>query len=206
MRDGVRRETGLVDKFPKPRLDVLRRAAIGCGYRGPTAAEGRVYATDRAVQPKPIERVHCLDAKTGESTSTHSYDRPYRDASRRAGPPAYVSMNDGRPYAMGTRGHPFRSDAAHGAVHWPKDLAKDDKVEMPIWELSASPVIEANVLIGQVGGENACPPAYDRKTGDEPWRALDDKASHSAPIAIDQAGRRLVIVNAAIRGCAKERR
>ena len=35
--------------------------------------------------------------------------------------------------------------------------------------------------------------ALDAKTGAEKWRALDDRGSYSAPIIIDQAGRRVLV-------------
>src|SRR2546427_8749764 len=45
-RDGVWRETGLLDKFPKGGPNVRWRAKIGGGYSGPAVADGRVYVTD----------------------------------------------------------------------------------------------------------------------------------------------------------------
>ena len=35
--------------------------------------------------------------------------------------------------------------------------------------------------------------AFDKRTGQERWRALDDNASYSAPIIIEQAGRRVMV-------------
>ncbi len=66
-RDGVWRETGVVAKFAGPELKLLWQAPVGSGYSGPTVAHGRVYVTDRIVDPSQQERVHCFDAKTGAS-------------------------------------------------------------------------------------------------------------------------------------------
>jgi len=76
-RDGVWRETGIVEKFAKPQLDLIWRAEISSGYSGPTVADGRVYVTDRLVKPAQVERVHCFDSKTGKTLWTHIYDCPY---------------------------------------------------------------------------------------------------------------------------------
>src|SRR5437867_1575687 len=46
-RDGVWRETGLIDKFPPGGPHVLWRTPIGTGYSGPAVADGRVYVMDR---------------------------------------------------------------------------------------------------------------------------------------------------------------
>src|SRR5690349_702561 len=48
-RDGVWRETGILDKFPEGGPKVLWRAPIAAGYAGPAVAQGRVYVTDRVL-------------------------------------------------------------------------------------------------------------------------------------------------------------
>ena len=56
-RDGVWRESGIIQKFDRPQLDINWRAEIGSGYCGPTVANGSVYVMDRVVKPKQIERM-----------------------------------------------------------------------------------------------------------------------------------------------------
>jgi uncharacterized protein (TIGR03067 family) len=46
-RDGVWRETGLVEKFPPGGPKVLWRVPLAAGYSGPAVADGRVYVMDR---------------------------------------------------------------------------------------------------------------------------------------------------------------
>src|SRR6476620_3946764 len=50
-RDGVWRETGLLDKFPQGGPKVRWRTPIGAGYSGPAVAGGRVYLTDQVLAP-----------------------------------------------------------------------------------------------------------------------------------------------------------
>jgi hypothetical protein len=67
-RDGVWRETGIVETLPEGQLPYVWSVEIGPGYCGPTVANGRVYVMDR--QPKDrdaTERIHCIDSKTGNS-------------------------------------------------------------------------------------------------------------------------------------------
>ncbi len=194
-RDGVWHETGIVEKFQKPRLEYVWRADLGSGYCGPTVAEGRVHVMDRVVSPKQIERVHCFDAKTGESLWTHSYDCAYRGVQYDAGPRASVTIHDGRAYALGTMGHLHCLDAGSGKVLFSRDLNSTYGIRMPIWGISAAPLIEGDLLILQIGGEDgACVVALDRESGKEVWRALKDEASYSAPIVIEQAGKRVLVV------------
>jgi outer membrane protein assembly factor BamB len=192
-RDGVWREDGLVDKFASDELAIRWRRPIGSGYSGPTVAGGRVYVTDRVAEPEQIERVHCFDANTGEPVWSYSYDCPYVNVGYTAGPRASVTINDGRAYSLGTMGHLFCFDAAGGKPLWSKDLNAQYKIRMPIWGIAASPLVEGELVIVQIGGEEACLVAFDKKTGKEAWRALADNASYSAPIMIEQAGRRVMV-------------
>lgn len=193
-RDGVWRETGIVTKFAKPKLDIKWRAEIGSGYSGPTVANGRVYVTDRLTKPKQVERVHCFDAKTGANVWTHTYDCAYRGVSYEAGPRASVTIDSDKAYALGTMGHFFCFDAATGDVLWKKDLLEEYSIEMPVWGIAAAPLIEDDLVILQIGGKpEACVVAFDKTTGERRWSALDDGASYSAPIVIDHAGRRELI-------------
>lgn len=193
-RDGVWRESGIVDTFDKPELEPVWRVAIGSGYSGPTVANGRVYVTDRVTKPKQIERVHCFDAKSGDAVWSYSYDCPYRNVSYEAGPRAAVTIDEGRAYALGTMGHFHCFDAATGKVIWQKDLNEAYKIRMPVWGIAAAPLIEDDLVITQIGGEDdACLVAFDKITGKERWRALSDKASYSAPRVIEQAGKRVLV-------------
>ena len=194
-RDGSWRETGVVERFSAKQLDPVWRVPVGSGYCGPTVAHGRVYVADRQVDPKQIERVHCFDAATGKKVWTFEYDCPYTDVSYDAGPRGSISIDDGRAFALGTMGNLYAFDAATGQVRWQHDLNEEYRIRMPVWGISASPVVEKDLLIVQIGGEDgACVVAFDKADGREKWRALDDDASYAAPIVIDQAGRRVLVV------------
>src|SRR4051812_16367277 len=48
-RDGVWRETGILEKWPAAGPKVRWRLAISEGYSGPAVAAGKVYITDRVL-------------------------------------------------------------------------------------------------------------------------------------------------------------
>jgi len=193
-RDGVWRDKGIVEKFDKPQLPALWRTEIANGYSGPTVADGRVYVTDRLTSPTEVERVHCFDAGTGKEIWSYSYDCEYQKVGYPDGPRASVTINDGRAYSLGAMGNLFCFDAAKGDVLWSKDLKIEYEIKMPIWGIASSPLVENDLFIVQIGGKNnACLVAFDKTTGEERWRALDDRASYSAPIIIEQAGKRVLV-------------
>ena len=192
--DGVWRETGIIDKFTSPQLPIVWRKEISAGYTGPTVADGRVFVADRVTEPKQIERVHCFDAATGSDIWSHSYDCVYRGVSYDAGPRAAITIDAGRAYSLGTMGHLFCWDAPTGEILWGHDLNTTYKIRMPTWGITAAPLVEGELVVVQIGGEgNACVVAFDKKTGRQRWKALPDAPSYSAPIAIDQAGKRVIV-------------
>jgi len=192
-RDGVWKETGIVEKFSTSRLPVRWRVSISGGYSGPTVAQGRVYVTDLQTDPDSVERVHCFDWKTGGSLWNFQYDCVYKRIGYMAGPRAAVSIDDGRAYSLGTMGHLHCLDAATGQLLWKKLPDVDYKVRVPMWGITSAPLVDGDLVIVQLGAEGACLLAFDKKTGAERWRALDDKPSYSAPIIIQQAGRRVLV-------------
>lgn len=192
-RDGVWRETGLVEKFSGPRLKRRWTSKIGSGYSGPTVAGGKVYVTDRLLEPVQVERIHCFDWENGKPLWNYVYPCVYRGVGYEAGPRASVTIDEGLAYSLGAMGHLNCLNAEDGAVVWQKDLNELYKIRMPIWGIAASPLVEQGLVIVQIGGEEACIVAFDKKTGQEKWRALADDASYSAPIMIEQAGKRVLV-------------
>ena len=137
--------------------------------------------------------MHCCDAATGKPAWSYVSDCAYERVGYEAGPRASVSCDNGFAYALGTMGHLHCFEAATGKIVWQHDLDKEYKIQMPIWGISASPLVEGELLIVQVGGENACLAAFDKRTGAERWKALDDRASYAAPIIVEQAGKRVLV-------------
>ena len=193
-RDGVWAETGIIDRFDSPQIKLKWKVPISSGYSGPTVAAGRVYVSDRVIEPVEIERVHCFDWQTGEKIWSYEYDCRYEGFGYKAGPRASVLVDDGRAYSLGSAGHLFCFDAATGKVLWGRDLAGEYNIRMPNWGIAASPLVEGDLLIAQIGGDHgACVCAFDKRSGEEKWKALPDDASYAAPVVIDQAGRRVLV-------------
>lgn len=193
-RDGVWHETGLLESFADGSPKRVWRTEISNGYSGPTVANGRVYVTDRVAEPEEVERVLCFEEATGTPIWEHAYPCSYKGVSYPDGPRASVTISDGRAYSLGTFGHLRCLDAETGVVLWKKDPGSDYEIGMPIWGITSSPLIEADLVIVQLGGRpDACIVGLDRQTGEERWRALSDDASYSAPIIVEREGNRVLI-------------
>src|SRR5262245_10751427 len=77
-RDGVWRETGILEAIPPGGLKARWRARIAAGYSGPVVAQGRVFVTDHQPQRK-VERVLCFDEATGKPLWAHAYPCDYEE-------------------------------------------------------------------------------------------------------------------------------
>lgn len=183
-----------IESLPE-KLEAKWSVEIGSGYSGPTVADGRVYVTDRgpAGIETEVERILCFDAETGEKVWSHQYDAAY-SIGYRAGPRASVTVSHGRAYAVGAMGHFHCLNAATGEIIWRRDLNTEYEIQMPIWGITAAPLIYDDMVVQILGGKGAaCVVAMDWETGQERWRALDEPAGYSAPIVIRQGDQDVIV-------------
>ena len=198
-RDGVWNETGILQTFPAEGLKFRWRAPVGPGHSSPVVARGRVYVTDRETQkPKAWERIHCFDEKTGKPIWTYrdEVNFPHSfDPKNPTGPCPTPIIEGDRVFTLGTTGHLLCLDAGNGRVVWKMILTDDyGLIEAP--NLTPCPLIEGDLLILVIGGKpGACVVAFDKRTGKEVWRALDDPPrAFSSPIVVSTGGQRQLIV------------
>ena len=195
LRDCVWHEDGIVDRLPTDGLlPRVWSAPIAEGYSGPAVANGRVFVTDRVIDGQ-LERVHCLDAETGKPIWSQQQEARY-SVHYPAGPRATPVIHDGLVYTIGAMGHMFCFAEATGEVVWKKHFPTDFETDIPIWGMAASPLVDGDRLITLVGGKNgALVVCFDRKTGNEQWRALDDATiGYCPPVIYEFGGRRQLII------------
>jgi outer membrane protein assembly factor BamB len=207
-RDGVWRESGIVERFPAGGPAVRWRVPIGPGYSGPAVAGGRVFLTDRqlatgaanppdAFQRAEIrgrERVVCLNEKDGTKRWEHTYDATYT-ISYPAGPRATPLVAEGRVWTLGAEGHLHCLDAETGAVLWKRELRADFGIKAPEWGFSGHPLLDGDRLVCLVGGPGSVVVAFDKSTGAERWRALTAKEpGYSPPTLVEVEGRRQLVL------------
>ena len=198
-RDSVWHETGIPRTFPAEGLKVRWRAAVGAGNSSPIVVRGHVYLTDlEANKPRMWERVLCFDEKTGNRLWTYRDEVDYPegfDPKNPSGPCPTPIAKGNRVFTLGATGHLLCLDARKGSLIWKRILGRDyDLIASP--ELTPCPLIEGGRLIVVIGGKpGACVVAFDKRTGKEVWRALEDPQwVFSSPIVISAGGKRQLIV------------
>jgi outer membrane protein assembly factor BamB len=192
--DGTWNETGIVEKFSAETLPRKWTAEIGAGYTGPTVAGGRVYLMDRLTKPTSIEQVLCFDEQTGQELWKLAYECEYGKIGYQAGPRAAVTIDAGKAYALGSTGRLHCLNAADGKIVWEKDLERQYEIDMPIWGIAGSPLIFRDLVVLHIGGKSgACIVALHKDTGEERWKALDDRAQYTTPVLVEQGGQPVLI-------------
>jgi outer membrane protein assembly factor BamB len=203
----VWRETGIVEEFPEKGLPVKWRAPVELGYAGPAVADGKVFVPDYVRTSGKItnnpgkrdtlegsERVLCLDAATGELLWKHEYDCPYL-LSYPGGPRCTPTVDGERVYTLGAEGHLYCLSVDDGSVLWSKNFKRDYGAKMPIWGMSAHPLVAGDLLYCVVGGQDSVAVAFDKKSGREVWRALSAREQgYCPPTMIEQAGRKQLLI------------
>ena len=188
-RDLVWREKGIVRTLPtKGLLPRVWSTPIGEGYSGPAVAGNRVYITDFLPNSRQ-ERIHALDAATGKIAWTHTYPVRY-SISYPAGPRMTPVIENDRVYTIGGMGHMFCLSTADGSVLWKKNFVNDFGTKLPIWGMVASPLIDGRQLITLVGGtKGSLVVSFDKLTGKELWRSLEDAMIGYSPPVIFTFGK-----------------
>ncbi len=183
-RDGVWRETGLLESIPEGGFKVRWKQPAALGYAGPAVADGRVYLfeyekAEGEIENNPgsrvvlqgTERLRCLDARTGDELWRHEYNRPY-NVSYPNGPRCTPTVDGDRVYTLGTEGDLLCLRTDDGEVLWSKSFSEEFGAETHLWGHSAHPLVVGELLYCIVGGEGSVAVAFDKLTGEERWRSL----------------------------------
>jgi outer membrane protein assembly factor BamB len=207
-RDGVWRETGILEKFPADGPKVLWRAAISNGYSGPAVVDDKIFVLDRPYakpfERKPgdkglpsiagSERVLCLDRNSGKTLWEQTYDCAYR-IDYPAGPRATPVVDRDRVFTLGAMGDLRCYSTGDGKLNWAVNFITNYQAEVPLWGWAAHPLLDGQKLICLVGGTNGAVVAFHRDTGKELWRALTAKEiGYAPPMIYEVAGKRQLII------------
>jgi outer membrane protein assembly factor BamB len=187
-RDGSSEE--VVKPWQEP-LKIAWKQPVGEGHSSPIVSGGRIYLHTRL--PSKLEALTAFDAKTGKQLWQTSYAPGDFTSPFGNGPRGTPTVRAGKVYTFGITGILTCFDAEAGKQLWQVNTLKKYQAANLFFGASCSPLLEEGLVLTMVGGKGASIVALEANSGEERWKALDDKASYASPIAINQGERREVV-------------
>lgn len=193
-RDGA--TTEIVKPWKEP-LPIVWKQKVGVvekqiqGHGGPVVAGGKTFLFFRT-PGKYEETLACFDADSGKPLWSTPYPRKKADFAYGNDPRSAPCVVGGKVYTYGITGVLTCFNAADGKIDWQTDAGADYKMPSLVFGASCSPIVVGDVVLVNIGAKGASIVAFDKKTGKEVWKKLDDGASYSSPFLYESGGQERV--------------
>lgn len=187
-------EKPLLERFGKDGPAVVWEVSKGEGYATPAVVGDRVVLFHRVGDQEVVE---CLHAETGQRFWKFVYPTNYIDRYGYNGGPRCQPVSDGAyVYTYGAEGKLHCLKLTTGQILWKRDLMREFKLEQNFFGVGATPLLEGNHLIINVGAAGGpCVAAFDKRTGKMVWGAGKEWGpSYASPIPATVHGKRRVFV------------
>lgn len=196
-RDGRYDETPIRTNWPAEGLPLLWKQPIGGGYASFVVAEGIAFTIE---QRRRQEVVAAYDLETGRELWTQGSDAEFKESMGGDGPRATPTWEAGRLYALGAQGDLRCFEAKTGKLNWSKNILKDNGADNLQWGMSGAPLIVDDKVIVLPGGRaGKSVVAYNKLTGAQVWKSLNDTQAYVSPMLVTLAGKRQIVVVSATR-------
>jgi outer membrane protein assembly factor BamB len=191
-RNGVSTETGLLKTWPKKGPPVVWEKEVGEGFSGPVVAGEKLIVLHRVGDEEVVE---CWGAADGKPKWKTAYPTKYRDKLGKGdGPRSTPLIEGGRVYTLGAAGVLQCLKLEDGEKVWRKSLLEDYRVAPSYFGVGTSPLAEGGRVLVNLGGEGGAGiVAFNADDGQEAWKAVDQEASYSSPVAANIDGVRCAI-------------
>ena len=195
--DGISREP-VATPWPSGVPRVLWRAKVGLGYASPIAFEGRIYLFHfQADGDREVLTAYAADSGkvlwtvAGEAGFGGGVTDSYPGT--RATPT--IDEVSRSILTFGSAGELMRRELATGKMLWRMNVLQATGAQNLDWGVASSPLHDAGRVIVQGGQGGPLAVAVDFATGRLLWKsALRGNAGFAAPVLVDIAGRKQVIV------------
>jgi outer membrane protein assembly factor BamB len=191
-RNGVAVDEKLASTWPKEGPKTIWEREVGSGLAGVAVAAGKVVLFHRLGDEEIVE---ALDAQTGKPFWKTSFETHYVSSiSPDNGPRCVPIIHEGYVYLHGAEGTVSCVSLKDGAKRWSRDLRIEYEGPEGYFGAGSTPLIEGEKLLVNVGGrDGAGLVAVSLESGETVWKATDEGASYSSPVAVTLDGVRQVI-------------
>src|SRR5688572_29681171 len=189
--NGVSAETRLSRTLPPP---LIWEFPKGTGYTSPAIVGDKLVFLHRVANEEVVE---CLHPETAANRWRFRYPTDFEDRyGYNNGPRSSPVIDGDRVYTMGAEGKLHCLELASGKVVWKLDLRADYKVRQDFFGTASTPLVEASLLIVNVGAPRGpSVTGFDKMTGREVWRAgIEWGPSYASPVPAVIHGKRRIFV------------
>src|SRR5690606_18371700 len=110
------------------------------------------------------------------------------------GPRSAPTVDGDHLYTLGTEGDLVCRRVSDGEQVWHVNFLEKFDIKTPSWGQSSSAVVVGDLVVSMVGGEGTAVVAFDKKTGEEVWRALSSsEPGYSSPSTTEVDGKTCVV-------------
>ena len=199
-RDGISREKGLLDKWPKggPRL-VWKSGDLGRGWSSPIIVRDSIYITGDVGDGLVIFALDLAGKRRWEVRNGRSWKSPYPGAR------ATCTYSEGRLYHMNAHGRVVCLEAATGKEVWAVNVLDRFGGRNIRWAMSECLLVDGPRVIVTPAGTKGLMAALDKHTGRTLWTTpplREDRAAYCSPLLFSHGGRRIVANCSAAHGFA----
>jgi outer membrane protein assembly factor BamB len=192
--NAISTETPLLKRFGDDGPSMLWQVTKGQGYASAAVVGQRVLMFHRVGNEEIIE---CLAAETGQRFWKYSYPTSYRDRYNMGDGPRCQPISDGEfVYTFGVEGKLLCLKLATGQLLWQRDILSEFKLTQNHFGVVATPLLEGDLLIINVGAPaGPCVAAFDKRSGKMVWGAGDKWGpSYASPIPATVNGQRRIFI------------
>lgn len=191
-RNGVAEGESIAGSWPKSGPRTVWQREVGSGFSGIAVADGKAVLFHRVDDEELVE---AMDAATGEvlwkAGRPTSFSTPY---SPDDGPRSTPVIHKGTVYVFGAQGVLRCLQLESGKEVWSRETHREFKAPEGYFGAGSTPIVEGDKLVVNVGSrDGAGIVAFDRATGRTRWKATDEFASYSSPVAATIDGVRHLI-------------
>ena len=192
-RNGVSAESADLGWDGQPK--VAWEVEIGDGFAGPVISGGELILFHRPKGKRGKLVVQKFNAADGESVWSTDLNSKYGGKmDRDTGPKATPVIQDGFVYCHGPDGELACLDFKSGEVVWEINARELFDAPTGYFGCGSTPlVVDDKVLLNVGGKDGAAVVAFDAGSGEVAWRAVNDTASYSSPIAVDHDGKKMAV-------------
>lgn len=184
-------DAGLIGEFADGEAKVLWTTSCGAGFAGPVMSGGAVLLFHREGELSVVES---WDALTGKRRWKQTWGCSYRDDfGFDDGPRSSPTVADGVVYCYSADGVLTALNEKDGAMRWTRDMVSETGSEKGFFGRCSAPLVSGGLVLLSPGGKGAAAAAFDVKTGELRWKALDHEAGYASPVLLPGKGAERVV-------------